>query len=63
MNKVFIVMKRRFADFDIPIEEPICATLSPGSADNIAAENNNSRSQKDLKDEITYLVKSVKLKV
>lgn len=56
-------MKRRFADFDIPIEEPICATLSPGSADNIAAENNNSRSQKDLKDEITYLVKSVKLKV
>jgi hypothetical protein len=62
VGKVYIVMVRKFADFDIPYNEPVCASLSEEGASRIATERNDSRSEKDLKEEIKYLVVPTKLK-
>jgi hypothetical protein len=62
MGKVYIIMKRTFGDFDIPLNDPECASLSEETAKLICSQKNDRRSKEDLKAEVKYHVVSTKLK-
>lgn len=61
MAKIYLVLKRTWADFDIPIENPVLAHEDPKLIDSKVDELNAKRSKKDLDEEIRYRRSWVKL--
>lgn len=61
MAKIYLVLKRTFADFDIPIEPPVLAHEDSKLIDLKVEDLNAKRSKKDLDEEIKYRRSWVKL--
>ena len=57
---MFLVMKRSYADFDIPVTRPVGVSSSETTAQNKADELNAKRSPTELRNEISYFVERVK---
>lgn len=60
MAKCYLAVKRSYADFDIPIEEPVLASNDINYIDGRVAEFNAKRSKEDIKYEVKYKRRTVK---
>jgi len=60
MAKCYLVVKRSYADFDIPIEEPVLASNDVDFINGRVDEFNAKRSKEDIKNEVEYKRRTVK---
>jgi len=61
MSKIYLVMKKTYGDFDIPIETPVLASENEELIDMKVGWFNDDRSKEDLENEVKYSKSWVKL--